>query len=192
MLPQQMLRAARAHATFCRIIRHAFKLPFNRRSRKQSHAPRSLHAHHLQAAEFLCAQAHSDPNIWQAALQSPKHCTTVRLSVRAASRNRYELMHSLQEMTIYDLAHPAVNNTAPCWQSQFVSAAPHRFVPHSAACVVYDMICIASMALTHASAGRPRADQITSNQYSKRVPQPSKAAVDQPSGDTCEVRRNSC
>ena len=129
VLPQQMLRAARAHATFCRIIRHAFKLPFNRRSRKQSHAPTSLHAHHLQAAEFLCAQAHSDPNIWQAALQSPKHFTTVRLSVRAASRDLYELMHSLQDMTIYDLAHPAVNNTAPCWQSQFVSAAPHLFVP---------------------------------------------------------------
>ena len=86
-------------------------------------------------------------------------------------------------MTIYDLAHPAVNSTAPCWQGWCLRRTASAPAPLSQK----KLRCALCRSLTRTSVGRARADQIASNQYSKRVPEQQKSVVEPPPGDKCEV-----
>ena len=88
-----------------------------------------------------------------------------------------QLTQMPQAMTIYDLAHPAVNSTAPCWQGEYLMHMRAE-VGDGARAALCSLL---------ASVGRPKADQITSSQYSKRVPAHTKHAVEAAPDSKCEV-----
>jgi hypothetical protein len=155
------------HSTQASLPRHFF-VDGGLAKRTNSSFPRAL----LLAAELHGATGPScDPNI--RCSRPPRAC----FSCRNAQPAPPQLTQMPQAMTIYDLAHPAVNSTAPCWQGEYLMHMRAGVGDGSRA----------ALCSLLASVGRPKADQITSSQYSKRVPAHTKHAVEAAPDSKCEV-----
>ncbi len=90
--------------------------------RTNSSFPRAL----LLAAELHGATGPScDPNV------RCSHPPRAPASSSCRNAPRCRMLTQMQAMTIYDLAHPAVNSTAPCWQGKRILRISHKSHPHA-------------------------------------------------------------